>query len=359
MTTANPALPALTIRGWGIALPSGRLTNADLEQRLETRDAWIVERTGIRERRYAMDGETTASLASAAGHDAIKRAGLEPADIDLLIIATCTPEQTIPHTGSFVGETLGLRCGSFDLNAACSGFVYALVLAQSMLSAGHQNILVIGAETLSHIVNPSDRSTLILFGDGAGAAVVSPATEVDHDAGRGVLAWDLGCDGTATSFLGVTAGGSRVPTSAESVANGDHYIHMHGQEVFKRAVRAIVDSATATLQSAAVSADDVAWFVPHQANLRIIESATKRLGIPAERTVVNLERYGNTSSASIPLALFEAADDGRISDGDLVLISGCGAGMTWASMLLRWGTSHGISTQEHSTQEHSTQENST
>ncbi|MBV8951202.1 MAG: ketoacyl-ACP synthase III [Actinobacteria bacterium] len=323
-----------TITGIGSALPSGRLTNEDLERRVETSSAWIVERTGIRERRIAGDRETTATLGVAAGANAIKHAGLTPHAIDLMVLATATPEQPIPHTGAFVSDRLGLRCGSFDLGAGCAGFVYALVVGSSLLVAGDlEHVLVVGAETLSRIIDPDDRSTCVLFGDGS-AAVVLSRTVGDAE---GLLAWDLGCDGSAAELLEVPAGGSRLPASATTVAGGQHYLKMAGQEVFRRAVRIIVESATATLEKAGCRAADVAWFVPHQANLRIIDAAAKKLGVSRDRTVVNIDRYGNTSAASIPLALAEAADDGRLKEGDLVLLSGFGAGMTWASALLRWG----------------------
>jgi 3-oxoacyl-[acyl-carrier-protein] synthase III len=320
------------IVGWGTAVPDGRVTNADLEARLDTSDEWIVERTGIRERRVAGPDESTATLATEAATQAIKRAGLVPADIDLMIIATVTPEQPIPHTGAFVGDTLGLQCGSFDMNAACAGFVYELVVGTSMVGMGYDHVLLVGAETLSRIIDPEDRTTTVLFGDGAGAAVLAPMRETP-----GVLAWDLGCDGSAAGLLEVPAGGSQRSTSAATVENREHYLKMAGQEVFRRAVRAVVESATLTLERAGVGAADVEWFVPHQANGRIIEAAANRLGFEPERTLINIDRYGNTSSASIPLALFEAVDDGRVRDGDLVLCSGFGAGMTWASALLRWG----------------------
>jgi 3-oxoacyl-[acyl-carrier-protein] synthase III len=322
------------IQGWGTAVPEQVLTNADLEARVDTSDAWIVERTGIRERRIAAPTDTTASLAIEAGTAAIKHAGIPPDAVDLLIVATATPEQPIPHTGAFVGEGLGLRCGSFDLGAGCAGFVYMLVAGSSLLTTGNlDHVLVVGAETLSRIIDPEDRSTFVLFGDGAAAAVLSRSP----DDGPGVLAWDLGCDGSAAGLLEIRAGGSRMPATPETIAAGEQYLKMQGQEVFRRAVRAVVDSARMTLDRAGVTSSDVAWFVPHQANIRIIDSAASRLGIAKERTIVNIERYGNTSAASIPLALVEAADDGRVRDGDLVLMSGFGAGMTWASALVRWG----------------------
>jgi len=322
------------LAGWGTAVPEQRLTNADLEQRVDTSDEWIVERTGIRERRIASDGETTASLAIEAGTTAIKHAGITPEDIDLLIVATATPEQPIPHTGAFVGEGLGLRCGSFDLQAGCAGFVYELITGAALLtSGGLGHVLVVGAETLSRIADPTDRGTCILFGDGAAAVVLAPSP----DDGPGLLSWDLGCDGSAAGLLEIPAGGSRLPATAETIAAGLQFIKMQGQEVFKRAVRVVVESAKATLARAEVTTADVDWFVPHQANARIIETASKRLGIGSERTIVNIDRYGNTSAASIPLAMSEAADAGTFGDGDLVLLSGFGAGMTWGSALLRWG----------------------
>ncbi|MFN8036563.1 MAG: beta-ketoacyl-ACP synthase III [Acidimicrobiia bacterium] len=325
-------MPA-TILATGVALPECRLTNAALEARGDTSDAWIVERTGIRERRIAAPSETTASLAIAAGADAMKHAGLTPDDVDLLIVATSTPEQPMPHTGAFVGDGLGLRCGSFDLSAACAGFVYALVTGAGLLALGGvRHVLVIGAETMSRIVDPNDRATNVLFGDAAGAVVLGSTA----DGSGGVLAWDLGCDGSAASLLEVPAGGSRLPASRGTVDGGSHFLRMAGQEVFRRAVRVIVESASTTLARGDVTADDVDWFVPHQANARIIEAAASRLGIGTDRTIVNIDRYGNTSGASIPLALHEAADDGRLRAGDLLLLSGFGAGMTWASALLRW-----------------------
>jgi 3-oxoacyl-[acyl-carrier-protein] synthase III len=322
------------ITGWGTALPSQRLTNAELEQRVDTTDQWIIERTGIRERRIAGEGETTASLAIEAGAAAIKQAGLTPDAIDLLVVATATTEQLIPHTGAFVADGLGIGCGSFDLNAGCAGFVYELVVGASMLTAGNlDHVLVIGAETLSRVTNPLDRGTCILFGDGAAAMVLSASP----DDGPGLVAWDLGCDGSATGLLEIPAGGSRMPATAETVASGDHFLHMAGPEVFRRAVRIVVESATAALARSGTQVADVTWFAPHQANSRIIDSAAGRLGIPADRVLVNIDRYGNTSAASIPLVLAEAADDGRLADGDLILLSGFGAGLTWGSALLRWG----------------------
>jgi 3-oxoacyl-[acyl-carrier-protein] synthase-3 len=322
------------IAGWGSAVPEHRLTNADLEQRVDTSDEWIRERTGIRERRVASPGETTATLAIEAGTAAIKQAGLTPDAIDLLVVATASPEQPIPHTGAFVGDGLGIRCGSFDLNAGCAGFVYELVVGASMLGSGNlQHVLVVGAETLSRLVDPLDRGTCILFGDAAAAFVLSRGP----DDGPGLLAWELGCDGSAASLLEIRAGGSRRPTTANTVADREHFIRMQGQEVFRRAVRIVIDSATSVLDRAGVSVTDITWFAPHQANARIIEAAAARLGIAPDRTLVNIDRYGNTSAASIPLVLTEGVDDGKVRDGDLVLLSGFGAGMAWGSALVRWG----------------------
>jgi 3-oxoacyl-[acyl-carrier-protein] synthase-3 len=307
------------IAGVGMAVPEQRVTNADFEARLDTTDAWITERTGIKERRVAADGEKTRDLAVAAGAAALKDAGLTPDDVGLLVLATATPDQALPATAAFVQDELGTRGGAFDLGAACAGFVYGLVVASSMLANLEGSALVIGAETLTRIVDPDDRSTAVLFGDGAGAAVLLPSVD-----GRGLLAWDMGCDGSAAGLL--------------EIRPGESYLRMDGREVFRRAVRVVVESAEATLRRAGMSASQVDVFVPHQANRRIIDAAASRLGIPEDRTVVNVDRYGNTSAASIPIALAEAAADGRLQDGQLVLLSGFGAGMTWASALIRWGS---------------------
>lgn len=323
------------IAGWGAAAPERRLTNAELETRVDTSDQWIVERTGIRERRICAPDETTASLAVEAGAAAIKSAGLHPDAIDLLIVATATPEQPVPHTGAFVGDGLGLRCGSFDMNVGCAGFIYGLVTGAALLeSGGLGHVLVIGADALSRIVDPHDRGTCILFGDAAAGVVLAPTA----DGEAGILGWDMGCDGSAAGLLGVLAGGSRLPSSHETLDDGLQYLKMQGREVFRRAVRAVVDSAAVALDRAGLTSADLDWFVPHQANLRIIEASASRLGIDREHTVVNIDRYGNTSGASIPLAMAEAADAGRFADGDRILMSGFGAGMAWGSVVVRWGS---------------------
>ncbi len=303
----------VTITGWGTALPDKVITNADLEARLDTSDEWITERSGIRERRI---GDSCAELAIGAGRAALARAGVAPADIDLLALATTTPDQSVPATSAHVAFELGLTCGAFDLNAACSGFVYSLVAASGMVGGHVGRVLLIGAERLSRITDWEDRSTAVLFGDGAGAVVLEAV-----DGPGDLLAWDLGADGSLRPIL---------------YADLHGYITMNGREVFRRAVRAMVDSAQATLERAGESAAEVTLLVPHQANIRIIEAATQRLGIPMARTAVVLHRTGNTSSASIPLALADAAESGRLSPGDLVLLCGFGAGMTWASALVRW-----------------------
>jgi 3-oxoacyl-[acyl-carrier-protein] synthase III len=321
------------IAGWGAYAPERRVTNADLEATgLETSDQWIVERTGIRERRWAADGESTATMATEAAKIALKDAGVAPGEVDLVIVATATPDQIVPATSAFVSDALGLTCGSFDLGAACAGFAYALVVANGLIATGGAStVLIVGAETISRFIDPEDRGTAIIFGDGAGAAVVRASDE------PGLLSWDLGCDGSAANLIEVVAGGSRKPTSSETIAAGEHFVRMQGNEVFRKAVRAVVESAGAALDKAGVEASEIDLFVPHQANVRIIEAVGSRLGIPMERTVVNIDRYGNTSAASIPLALVEAAESGRLEDGDLVLLAGFGAGMTWASAVIRWG----------------------
>jgi 3-oxoacyl-[acyl-carrier-protein] synthase-3 len=303
------------ITGWGTALPDKVVTNADLEARLDTSDEWIRDRSGICERRI---GGTTAGLAVEAGRAALQRAECAAEDIDLLVLCTTTPDQTVPATSAAVQYELGLRCGAFDVNAACSGFVYGLVAAQGFIRSGLSRVLVIGSETLSRITDWEDRSTAVLFGDGAGAVVVE-GVEGTGD----VLAWDLGADGSLRPILYADVGG---------------YIQMQGKEVFRQAVTVMVDSARRTFARAGVDPAEVALVVPHQANLRIIDAACRRLGIPMERTVTVLEQTGNTSSASIPLALVAAIDAGRVATGDLVLLVGFGAGMTWASALLRWSS---------------------
>jgi len=305
------------ITGWGTALPDKVVTNADLEATLDTSDEWIVERSGIRERRV---GGSTASLAITSGAAAMEKAGVAAAGIDLLLLCTTTPDQQVPATSAVVQHELGLACGAFDINAACSGFVYGLVTAHQFVASGSaERVLLIGSETLSRILDWDDRSTAVLFADGAGAVVVAAG----DDAGKGshLLGWDLGCDGSARSILDADIGG---------------FIHMEGREVFRRAVRVMIDSGRRTMERAGVGAEDIALVVPHQANIRIIEAANAKLGLPMERTALVLDHTGNTSSASIPLALVHAIENDRVSPGDLVMFVGFGAGMTWASAIARW-----------------------
>ena len=337
-TRQRPA-PGAVIAGTGHYVPERRLTNADLEQVMDTSDAWIVERTGIKERRIAAPDETTATMAVRAARTALADAGLTAADVDVCLVATCTPDQILPSTAAFVADSLGLRCGSFDLAAACSGFVYGLVTASALLGTGTmRSALVIGSETISRFLDTSDRSTGMLFGDGAGAAVLVPGPHAGLGGldSPGLLAWDLGCDGSATGILEVVAGGSRLPTSAATVEANQHVVRMDGREVYRRAVRAVVESVTGTLATAGIEASAIDLFIPHQANARIVDAVLPRLGISPERTFTNIEHYGNTSAASIPIALSEAAAARRIHAGDLVLMTGFGAGMTWASALVRW-----------------------
>ncbi len=306
------------ITGWGSALPDTVVTNADLAARLDTSDQWVVERTGIRQRRV---GGTVSDLARQAGHDALIKAGVTGADIDLLVLATSTPELVMPGTSARVHHLLGLGGGAFDLNAACAGFVYALVMAHGALATGARRVLVIGADCMSQVTDPDDRGTAVLFADGAGAVVVDGTGDEPS-----LMATDLGVDGTAYDLLTCEHGG---------------FMQMDGKEVFRRAVRITVESARTTLARANLTPDDITLFVPHQANVRIIEAVGERLGIPMERTSVVLDRTGNTSSASIPLALVEAADSGRIKPDQYVLLSGFGAGMTWASAVVRWSPNLG------------------
>jgi 3-oxoacyl-[acyl-carrier-protein] synthase-3 len=314
MPTIPPNVRGAVITGWGTALPPKVLTNHDLEQMIETSHDWIVERTGIHERHV---GGSTVGLSVESGRKALEMSGVDPASIDALVLATTTPDRCVPASSATVQHELGLRCGAFDVNAACSGFVYGLVQAHGLIAMGAKKVLVIGTDTLARITDWTDRNTAILFADGSGAVVLE-AVE-----GHGqLLGWDLDADGSAERFLYSDIGA---------------YIQMDGKEVFRRAVRIMVDSATKSLNHAGVTADDIALVVPHQANMRIIQSACDKLGIPMEKASTVLQYTGNTSSASIPLALADALDKGRVQQGDLVLLVGFGAGMTAASAILRWG----------------------
>ena len=316
----------ISITGVGAYAPERRLTNADLEKMVNTSNEWIIERTGIRERRIAADDQALTDLAMPAAQTALAQAGLTGADIDLLIVATVTPDMSFPSTSAMLADKLGaVNAGAFDLSAGCTGFVYAVVQAYGMLAAGvAKRALVVGGDLLSRIFDWDDRSTVVLFGDGAGAVVLE-ATEQP-----GFLAFELGADGSGGENLWLPGSGSRL------FENPEQYTKMNGREVFKFATRILVQSAENTLARAGFTIDDVDVYIPHQANVRIIDHATKKLGIPSDRVVVNVDRYGNTSSGSIPLALAEAQADGRLQPGKLVLMTGMGAGLTWGSALMRW-----------------------
>jgi 3-oxoacyl-[acyl-carrier-protein] synthase III len=314
MPAIRPGTHGAVITGWGTALPPKVITNDDLAQTMDTSDEWIRTRTGIRERHV---GGTTAGLSIESGRQALERANVSPDEIDALVLATTTPDRTVPGTSPSGQHALGLRCGAFDVNAACSGFVYGLVNAHGLIAMGAERVLVIGTDTLARITDWDDRGTAPLFADGSGAVVLEAV-----DGPGQLLGWDLDADGSAERFLYAEIGG---------------YVHMDGKEVFRRAVRIMVDSAEKSMRHAGVTADEIALVVPHQANIRIIQAACDRLGVPLERTAVVIERTGNTSSASIPLALADGLDRGMVAAGDLVLLVWFGAGMTAASAILRWG----------------------
>ncbi|MBI5766197.1 MAG: ketoacyl-ACP synthase III [Verrucomicrobia bacterium] len=323
------------ILGTGAYAPRRVLTNEDLAHTVDTSDEWIRTRTGIRERRIAGEGENTSDMGVAAAKAALADAGLVPADIDLLVVATVTPDMPMPAAACMIQHKLGVptTAACFDLNAACSGFIYALDTASAMLTSGrYTKALVIGVEKLSAVVDWKDRTTCVLFGDGAGAVVMGLGAEP----GRGLLGTKLGAFGESVDLLCIPRGGSAAPATVESLANGGHFIKMKGKEVFKVAVRAMDEAARDILEQHQLRADQIALVIPHQANLRIIEAISEYLELPMERFFVNLERYGNTSAASIPLALDEARRSGRIKPGDVTLLVAFGAGLTYGSALIRW-----------------------
>ncbi|HUZ09179.1 MAG TPA: beta-ketoacyl-ACP synthase III [Acidimicrobiales bacterium] len=307
-------MPGIRVTGWGIAVPDKVVTNDDLSARFDTSDEWIAERTGIRERRI---GGTTSGLSIESGRRALASAGLDPSDIHLVVLATTTPDASVPATSATVQDGLGITGGAFDLNAACSGFVYGLVVASGLIASGSGRVLLIGTDTLSRITDWEDRKIAVLVGDGSGAVVLEPV-----DGPGDLLSWNLNADGSLRHLLMCEHGG---------------YLRMDGREIFRKAVRVVVESAERALADAGMTAADVDLLVPHQANLRIIQAACQRLGIPEERAAIVIDRYGNTSSASIPLALNDALANGRVSPGDRLLLTGFGGGMTWASAVLRWG----------------------
>jgi len=322
----------VSISGLGAHVPDRVLTNEELARMVDTSDEWIRTRTGIRERRIAGPEEALTDVSLPAARTALERAGISGSQLDFVIVATVTPDMTFPATAALLADALGASdAGAYDLSAGCTGFVYALAQAYGMLAGGLcRTVLVVGGDLLSRIIDWSDRSTCVVFGDGAGAVVLQRV-----DSG-GFLGFELGADGAGGRDLCVPAGGSRLPVTPEVLAAGQQYLQMNGREVFKFATRVLVSSAEKLLEQCGMTVDDVDVYVPHQANVRIIDHAVEKLGIPRERVVVNVDRYGNTSSGSIPLALAEAVGEGRLTKGDIVLMTGMGAGLTWGSGLMEW-----------------------
>ncbi|HKO60345.1 MAG TPA: beta-ketoacyl-ACP synthase III [Pyrinomonadaceae bacterium] len=321
------------IVGTGHSYPEGILTNADLEKIVETSDDWITTRTGIKQRRKAAPGEYTSMFAVRAAKQAIERAGLEPTDIDLLLCATVSPDQILPSTGCIIQAELGAhKAAAMDIVAACSGFLYGVTIADTMIRTGQsKNALVIGAEVLTQYVDYTDRQTCVLFGDGAGAAVLSAG-----NGERGILASRIRSDGRYEEQLFSPGGGTRRPASAQTLASGDHFFKMKGNELFKVAVRSMADISKEVLEEAGLTAADVKLFIPHQANQRITDAVANKLNVESERVYSNISMHGNTSSASIPIALDECIEAGRIKEGDLVLLASFGGGVTWGGVLMRW-----------------------
>lgn len=321
-----------TITGCGMYVPERVLTNRDLEKMVDTSDEWITQRTGIKERRIAAPGETSSSMGIIAARKAMDSAGISSDDIDLVICGTATPDYMFPATACLIQDALGVKGGAFDLEAGCTSFMYALSMASSMIATGGlRNVLVVGTEVLSRILDWTDRSTCVLFGDGAGAAVVSSSSGGSFDP-----TFVLGADGSGGAALYVPAGGSQQPAADETVREKLHTVRMAGPEVFRFATKVVVESSRQVMDRLGLLPDDIDLFIPHQANERIIDSALKRLGFPPERVFINIDRYGNTSSASIPIALSEAQNTGRLRAGDTILMVGFGAGLTWAAGVMQW-----------------------
>lgn len=320
------------IAGVGAYLPKKVLTNRDLEKMVDTSDEWIITRTGIRERRLAAKNEATSDLAAQAARQALAESGLKPHDLDLIIVATITPDMPFPSVACILQQKLGAKNAvCFDISAACAGFVYAMVTAQQFIARGtYKNALVVGAEVLSAITDWKDRNTCVLFGDGAGAAVLSEARA------GGIISTYLGNDGSMVDLLMMPAGGSKNPATAKTVKNRMHYIKMQGNELFKIAVRSMVEAAQKSLSLAGLKPADVDCFIPHQANIRILLAVAKRLGIEEKKIYLNIERYGNMSSASTAVALCEAVKEGRIKRGDIVLLDAFGAGLVWGACVIKW-----------------------
>ncbi|NOY39193.1 MAG: ketoacyl-ACP synthase III [Nitrospirae bacterium] len=321
------------ITGTGLYVPKKVLTNSDIEKVVDTSDEWIRERTGIRERRIAANEEAASDLALMASNEALKSAGLKARKLDLIIVATVTGDMPLPSTACILQHRIGARkAAAFDVNAACSGFIYALSTADAYIRAGiYRRVLVVGSEVLSRITDWTDRSTCVLLGDGAGAVVLE-ATEGD----RGILSVKLNADGSMWDLLHIPAGGSRMPATEKTVKEGLHYMKMRGNETFKVAVRTLEKLVLSTLKEHKLKPEDISLLIPHQANLRIISATAKRLGLGLEKVMINLDRYGNTSAASIPIALDEAVRSGRIREGDYIILEAFGGGLTWASALIKW-----------------------
>ncbi len=321
------------ITGWGMAVPERVLTNTDLEKMVDTSDEWIVARTGIRERRIVGPNDSTTSLGSAAARQALERAGITADELDLIVVATCTPDQFLVSQACLIQAEIGGNAGALDVGAACSGFVYALSQGSVHIQAGQaENVLVIGVDTLTRFVDWNDRSTSILFGDGAGAVVLQASDEP-----RGLLSTVLGADGQGHKHLYIPGWGALVPESAELFPEFRPYLQMNGREVFRFAVKAMGDSAAEAVRKAGLSFSDVDMLIPHQANVRIIDAAADRLDLPREKVWVNIDRYGNTSAASIPIALFEADAAGALHEGDNLVFVAFGGGLAWAAGVVRWG----------------------
>jgi 3-oxoacyl-[acyl-carrier-protein] synthase-3 len=321
------------ILGIGSYVPEKIFTNKDIEKMMDTSDEWIVERTGIRERRIAAEGQATSDLATNAAQRALEDARISADELDLIIVATVTPDMAFPAVACLVQNNIkATKAAAFDITAVCSGFVYGLSIGSQFIKTGvYRKVLVIGAETLSKITDWTDRNTGMIFGDGAGAVVLSETLPE-----YGILGINLGADGAGGDLLKIPAGGSRQPTSAETVAGRQHYIYMNGNEVYKFAIKVMGESANKALENANLTAADITYLVPHQANIRIIQAAAKRLGLPMEKVIVNVDKYGNTSAASIPLALDEAVKSGRIKNGDVLVLVGFGGGLTWAASVIKW-----------------------
>lgn len=326
-------LTPVGVWGTGMYVPERVLTNADLEKMVETNDEWIVTRTGIQERRLASPEEASSDLAFRAAEEALRNAGITAEQLDLIIVATITPDMAFPSTACILQDKLGAkRAAAFDLSAACSGFIYGLANATNSIATGmYKHVLVVGAECLSKITDYTDRNTCILFGDGAGAVVLGPVPE-----GRGFRSFELGADGSGGPLLRSSGGGSRHPVSQEVLDSGSQYIYMAGNEVFKFAVKIMGSAAEEALRKAELDKHDIDLLVPHQANLRIIRSSLERLELSEDKCMVNLNKYGNMSAASIPVALAEANREGRLKEGDTVLLVGFGGGLTWGASVLVW-----------------------